>query len=143
MSAPAPTVAVGGIAFDEDGRVLLVRRGRPPSQGRWTIPGGRVEAGETLRAACAREMREETGLEVEVGQIVEVVERIGGREGAAPGYHFVIIDFLVAPRGGSLAAASDADDARFFGDGELDELPLTDGLRPVVERARSILDQNA
>jgi 8-oxo-dGTP diphosphatase len=131
-------VAVGGIAFDARGRVLLIERGRPPSVGRWTIPGGRVELGESLREACARELREETGLEVDVGPMVETLERIGRRADGGVEYHFVIVDFLVEVRGGQLAPASDVRDARFFARDELDTLPLTEGLMPVVDRARAM-----
>lgn len=141
--AVRPTVAVGGIAFDNQGRVLLIQRGRPPSAGRWTIPGGRVEPGETLAEACARELAEETGLVVEVGPLVEVLERIGrdpdgdsGSGSAALHYHFVILDFLVHVRGGRLAAAGDARDARWCTTADLAALPLTEGLEPVIARAR-------
>ena len=148
--AVRPTVAVGGIAFDDHGRVLLIQRDRPPSAGRWTIPGGRVEPGETLAQACARELAEETGLEVETGPLVEVLERIGrdpdaapnaqeaGGQGAALQYHFVILDFLVHVRGGRLAAAGDARDARWCTAADLAALPLTEGLEPVLERARAL-----
>jgi 8-oxo-dGTP diphosphatase len=136
MTPPAPVVAVGGIAFDAQGRVLLVQRGRPPGQGQWTIPGGRVELGESLQAACAREFREETGLDIEVGAVAEVVDRIG-REGDALRYHFVIIDFLVTVRGGALAPADDAMDVRWCTEADLDALPLTSGLLPVLRRARA------
>lgn len=141
--AVRPTVAVGGIAFDDQGRVLLIQRGRPPSAGRWTIPGGRVESGETLAEACARELAEETGLVVQVGPLVEVLERIGrDPDGNADSgstalqYHFVILDFLVHVRGGRLAAAGDARDARWCTTADLAALPLTEGLEPVIERAR-------
>jgi mutator protein MutT len=81
-----PEVCVGAIAVD-DGRLLMVRRGNPPAVGDWSVPGGRVEAGETLAEAVVREVAEETGLEVVCGELVGWVERMG------PGYHFVILDF--------------------------------------------------
>jgi ADP-ribose pyrophosphatase YjhB (NUDIX family) len=130
-----PEVAVGGIAFDERGRVLLVQRGRAPARGSWTIPGGRVEPGESLQQACAREFREETGLEIEVGEVAEVVDRMG-RDGERLLYHFVIIDFLVTVRGGALAPGDDAMDARWCSEADLDALSLTSGLLPVLRRAR-------
>ena len=139
MAAGRVEVAVGGIAFDGSGRVLLVERGHPPATGRWTIPGGRVELGETVREACARELAEETGLEVEVGPLVEVVDRIGAATaGGPPSYHFVIVDFLATVRGGRLTAGSDVTDARFCDAAELASLPLTDGLEPVLDRAREL-----
>jgi 8-oxo-dGTP diphosphatase len=141
--AVRPEVAVGGIAFDAHGRVLLVQRGNPPSAGFWTVPGGRVEPGETLDAACRREMHEETGLEVRVGALVEVVERIVRDDGGALRYHFVILDYVVEVVGGALTPASDARDARWCEDAELERLAridaLTDGLLPVIERARGLL----
>ena len=125
-----PTVAVGAIVFDGAGRVLVVERGRPPGVGRWTLPGGRVEAGETLVAAVAREVREETGLTVEVGTLAEVVERI------ADGFHYVILDYRARVIGGDVVAGDDARAARFVTTEELTSLPTTDGLLPVIERAR-------
>jgi ADP-ribose pyrophosphatase YjhB (NUDIX family) len=132
-----PEVAVGGIAFDERGRVLLVQRGTPPSVGSWTVPGGRVEPGETLDAACRRELHEETGLEVAVGPLVEAVERVMRDDAGALRHHFVILDYLVEVTGGALAPASDVRDARWCEPADLERLPLTDGLLPVIERARN------
>jgi ADP-ribose pyrophosphatase YjhB (NUDIX family) len=143
-NAVAPTVAVGGFVFDRDGRVLLVQRGRPPGEGLWTVPGGRLEPGETLVQGVAREVREETGLIVEVGVLACVVEHI------SDGYHYVILDYLARPIGGTLAAAPEAeagaftptagDDvtaAKFVDEPELAALPLTNGLAPLIERARA------
>jgi len=126
-----PTVAVAAIVFDDDGRVLVIRRGHPPGEGLWTVPGGRLEPGETLAAGVAREIAEETGLAVDVGPLAEVVERMGAD------YHFVILDYLARVTGGTLAAASDASDARFVTADELARLPVTDGLVAVIDRARA------
>ena len=130
-----PMVAVGGIAFDARGQVLLIQRGREPNFGLWSIPGGRLEMGETMQAAVVREMREETGLVVEVGPLVEAVDRIMFSGPRAVNYHFVILDFLVTVVGGTLRPDGDVDDACWFSREEAEEMPLTDGLWPVIERA--------
>jgi ADP-ribose pyrophosphatase YjhB (NUDIX family) len=129
--APRPTVAVGAFVLDGE-RVLLIRRGRPPGEGLWSVPGGKLEPGETLAQAVAREVREETGLVVEVGPLACVVERMGD------GYHFVILDYLARAIGGSLTAATDAAAARFVDDAELASLPTTEGLLDALTRARAI-----
>ena len=126
-----PIVGVGAIVFDDAGRVLLVERGRPPSQGLWSIPGGKLEPRETLAQAVAREVREETGLIVEVGALACVVERMGDD------YHFVLLDYFARVTGGTLAAASDARAARFVAIDEVAALPTTDGLIDVLARARA------
>jgi len=127
-----PVVAIGAIVFDAAGRVLLVERGRPPGVGQWTVPGGKLEPGETLERGVVREVREETGLTVEVGPLACVVERIGD------GYHFVILDYLARVLGdGVPLAGDDARHARFVDDAELAILPLTEGLADVLARARA------
>jgi ADP-ribose pyrophosphatase YjhB (NUDIX family) len=126
-----PIVAVGAFVFDREGRVLLVERAKPPGEGLWTVPGGRLERNETLAQAVAREVREETGLIVEVGALACVVERMGDD------FHFVILDYLARSIGGTLKAASDVRDARFVTEPEMNRLPLTDGLIPLLERARA------
>ena len=130
-SVARPQVAVGAIIFDNAGRILLVQRGTPPGLGRWTVPGGRVERGETLAQAVSREVREETGLEVEVGTLACVVERMGDD------HHFVILDYVGRVVGGSLRAGDDARDVRFVDGAELAGLPCTEGLVAVIERARA------
>lgn len=104
----------GAVVHDADGRLLLVRRGREPGRGLWSVPGGRLEAGETTAVAAAREVLEETGLVVEVGRVLGVVER-----GA-----YAITDHLATTVGGDLRAGDDADEARWVTAAELATLPL-------------------
>jgi ADP-ribose pyrophosphatase YjhB (NUDIX family) len=107
-----PVVGVGAVVLDGD-RVLLIKRGHEPLKGEWSLPGGSVEIGETLEAAIAREVREETGLDIEVGPIVEVLDRITRDAGGNVEHHFVLVDFVCRPAGGVLCGASDADDAEW------------------------------
>jgi len=125
-----PVCAVGAFVFDGD-RVLVIQRAKPPGAGLWSVPGGKLEAGETLAQAVAREVREETGLVVEVGPLACVVERMGD------GFHYVILDYLARAIGGTLGAASDARAARWATPDDLAQLPLTEGLAPILARARA------
>ena len=135
----APVVAVGVLLLDRtsDGRdhVLLVQRKQPPQAGRWTVPGGKVELGETLEEAALRELAEETGLACTLGPIVEILERVVRDAEKAIAYHYVILDFLGTQPRGALRAADDALDARWVAVEELSSLPLTDELEPVIRRA--------
>src|SRR6478736_1023463 len=88
-----PIVGVGSVIVDQR-RVLLIKRGSPPLLGEWSLPGGAVELGETLRAAAEREAHEETGLTVKAGEVIEVLDRIVPGAAGAPRYHYVLIDFL-------------------------------------------------
>ena len=106
-----PLVGVGGVVVHEN-RVLLVRRGREPLKGQWSIPGGLIDVGETLREAVIREVKEETGLDVEPVELVELLDRIHRQDGRVR-YHYVIADYLCRVTGGTLAAASDADAVRW------------------------------
>ncbi|MFZ0798914.1 MAG: NUDIX hydrolase [Terriglobales bacterium] len=123
----SPLVGVGAVIVDDrqhDRRVLLIRRGQPPLLGEWSLPGGVLECGETLREAVVREAREETGLVVETREMLGVYERvIRGDEGRVR-YHYVLIDFLCRPVGGDLKAGSDAADVRWFAPNELPLLNL-------------------
>ncbi|MCP9953947.1 NUDIX hydrolase [Actinomadura madurae] len=113
---------VGGIVRD-DGRLLLVQRGRPPGVGQWTIPGGRVEPGEDDHAAVARELREETGLDVAVGALAGSVRRPG-----PGGVTYDIHDYMATVVGGTLRAGDDASDVRWASADDLRDLPITPGL---------------
>lgn len=107
-----PIVGVGGLLFQ--GRsALLIKRGKPPGQGQWSIPGGAVKVGETLTEGLAREMVEEVGLNVTVGPLVEVVERIFLDDNGRALYHYVLMDYLCFPREGALNPGSDAAEARY------------------------------
>lgn len=109
--------------YDDARRLLLIRRGRPPQAGSWSLPGGRVEAGETPQQAVTREVAEETGLLVVPGRLVGRVERDG-----PGGVVYVIDDYACTAVGGRLLAGDDASEARFVGRGALDTLPLSTGL---------------
>ena len=129
-----PIVGVGSVVVDS-GRVALVRRSKEPLKGKWSIPGGALEIGETLRECAAREAREETGLEVEVEEILEVFDSIHpDRDGRAQ-YHYVLIDFLCRPVGGELCAGGDAVDARWVAAGELAALDLSPNAIRIISRA--------
>jgi 8-oxo-dGTP diphosphatase len=112
-----PVLGVGAVVLSA-GRVLLVRRGQEPLKGEWSLPGGAVELGETLEAGVRREVLEETGLIVENRGIVEVLDKIVF-EASRVRYHYVLVDFLCTVLGGSLRAASDAEDARWVERAEL------------------------
>jgi 8-oxo-dGTP diphosphatase len=125
---PAPVVCAGAVVRDVAGRLLLVRRGRPPSAGLWSVPGGRVEPGETPAQAAGREVREETGLTVSVGALLATVE-FGD---------YLVHDFAADVVGGDLRAGDDAADVRWCTFDEAALLPLTPGL---MDELRRMLDE--
>jgi 8-oxo-dGTP diphosphatase len=118
---------VGAIITGPGGRLLLIKRGHEPEAGRWSLPGGRIEPGETDQQALVREVREETGLEVAPGRLAGEVERPW-----PDGRVLVIRDYAATVTGGTLAAGDDADDARWAGQRDLEELPLTSGLEEAL-----------
>ena len=123
---PRPVVGVG-VLVEHEGRYLLVQRGKAPRKGLWAVPGGKVELGEPLADAAAREVLEETGLVVDVGDVIWVGEAIGDD------HHFVLIDFAASFVGGELVPADDAADARWVTRAEAFDLPLTDSMRELLE----------
>jgi 8-oxo-dGTP diphosphatase len=134
-----PIVSVGAVVVDGD-RVLLVKRGHEPLKGEWSLPGGVVELGETLGEALAREVREETGLDVAIGPVVEVLDRVQRAGDGRVEFHFVIIDYLCRARGGSLASASDADDVRWVAVADLGSFRPTASVSAVVRKAMHLCD---
>jgi len=128
----APLVGVGAIIIDRD-RVVLVKRGNPPLAGEWSIPGGMLELGETLRQAAVREALEETGLTVEVGALLGVYDRILRDADERTLYHYVLIDFLCRRIVGEPHAAGDAAEARWFAREEVGELSLAEDTSDVIK----------
>jgi ADP-ribose pyrophosphatase YjhB (NUDIX family) len=131
----SPLVGVGAVIVEhhrDDNRVLLIRRGQPPLLGEWSLPGGVLECGETLREAVAREAREETGLLVQTGEMLGVYERVIRDDVKRVRYHYVLVDFLCRAVGGDLQAGSDAADVRWFTRKELPALKLAYDANDVV-----------
>ena len=128
-----PIVGVGGVVIKGD-EVLLVRRGKPPMKGRWTIPGGMVELGESLPQAVQREINEETRLEVRAVDVIAVLDRIFKKSGRVR-FHYVIVDYACRVKSGKLRAASDVLDARWVKRTELSRYRLPTAARSVIRRA--------
>jgi ADP-ribose pyrophosphatase YjhB (NUDIX family) len=135
-----PLVGVGGVVIHR-GRVLLIRRGGEPLKGEWSIPGGLVELGEELAEGARRELKEETGLDIEPLEILTVFDRIF-RKGRRVRYHFVIVDFACRLRGGRLRPGSDVLEARWVRREELPKYHLTDKAYSVVLRAFKVLGKS-
>jgi len=137
-----PVVGVGAVIVSE-GKVVLIRRRFEPLAGRWSLPGGALELGETLETAVAREMREETGLEVEVGPIIEVFDRIMLDDEKRVQYHFVLVDYLCWPLSGDLRASSDVEAAVLVAPEDLGRYDLTDKATAVIEQALRLAREGA
>ena len=125
---------MGALIFDGDA-ILLVERGREPLKGYWSLPGGVLEIGESLKDGIRREVREETGLEVEPLEIVEVFERIMRDSEGKAEYHYVLIDYVCSAAGGTLGAADDSSAVAWVMRGDLAKYRLTDGTLTVIEKA--------
>jgi len=126
-------VGVGAIII-QGNQVVLVKRGHAPLQGKWSIPGGVLEIGETLRKAAIREAFEETGLSIEPGELLGVFERVLPDEKGRMKYHYVLIDFLCRRVAGELAAGDDADEVRWFRRDELAALELARETEEVIRK---------
>ncbi len=131
-NTPVPAIGVGGILFNDSHEVLLIKRNKPPAHGLWSIPGGKLESGESLVEACRREFHEETGLRVEVRHVVAVVDR------QLEGFHYVIIDFhvvLINPTHCKPVAQNDVLEAKWIALDELGQYDLVVGLTDIISKA--------
>jgi 8-oxo-dGTP diphosphatase len=134
-----PVIGVGAVILDGD-KILLEQRKNEPSKGKWSVPGGLVELGESMEDAVIREVKEETGLNVYEPQLVDVVNYVSYGERGAVIYHYVIVDYLVTVMGGKPKAASDAAALKWVPFNELDQYDLTESFRLFFDRNRPKLE---
>jgi 8-oxo-dGTP diphosphatase len=132
-----PRVGVGAVILHED-KVLLVRRGQSPSFGKWSLPGGLVELGESTRAAIAREIVEECGIGIRVVDVAGVLDRIVHDDAGRVRYHYVLVDYLAYPESLDVVAGSDAGDAQWFEIERVAELDTTQGLLDMIRRGEAL-----
>jgi len=129
-----PLIGVGALIFHR-GRILMAQRGKEPLKGWWSLPGGAVEAGETLETAIRREVLEETGLIVEPLRVHEIFERILRDAEGAPEYHYVLIDYICRITDGTPRAGDDVARVEWMRENQLPEIQITEGTLGVIERA--------
>jgi len=132
-----PRVGVGAVILHED-NVLLVRRGKSPSFGKWSLPGGLVELGETTREAIAREIVEECAIKIRIVDVAGVIDRIVKDDAGRVRYHYVLVDYLAYPDSMDVQAGSDAAEAQWFALDRVAELDTTPGLLDMIRRAEAL-----
>jgi mutator protein MutT len=135
-----PIIGVGAVII-KDGKILLEKRKNEPGKGKWSIPGGLVELGESVEQTVIREVKEETGLEVEKPEHIDVVDNVVRDENGKVKYHFVIIDYFVKLKGGTLEARSDAEELRWVAFDEVEKYDLTITFRAFFQRNRQKLEK--
>ncbi len=140
MYPDQPVVGIGAVII-QDGKIALIKRGNEPSKGKWTIPGGLVELGENLETAVIRETEEETLLDVENPQLIDVVDNVDLDEHGKVKYHYIIIDYLVHVKAGNIQAASDAEELRWVPFDEVENYNLTASFRVFFRENREKLEK--
>ncbi len=134
----APIATVGGIVLN-GASVLLAQRGRAPNKGRWSLPGGAIELGETARQAIEREVREECGIVIQAGEVADVLDILQRDPAGRLQFHYVVIDYVCKYVSGELIPGDDAADARWVRPGEFDTLNVLQRTRDVIAKARAVL----
>ena len=129
-----PIVGVGTVVMDSD-MVLMIKRGKPPRQGSWSLPGGAQELGETIREAARREVREETGLQIEIFGLVDVVDSVRSDADDKIEYHYTLIDLAGYSVGGTLMAGGDAQDCRWFTRTEINAMDIWSETKRIISLA--------
>lgn len=135
-----PVVGIGAVII-RNGEIALIKRGNEPSKGKWTIPGGLVELGEILETAVIRETKEETLLDIENPQLIDVVDNVDLDEHGKVKYHYIIIDYLVHVKAGNIQAASDAEELRWVPFDEVENYNLTASFRVFFRENRKKLER--
>jgi len=135
-----PIIGVGAVII-KDGKILLEKRKNEPGKGKWSIPGGLVELGESVEQTVVREVEEETGFEVEKPEHIDVVDNIIRDESGRVKYHFVIIDYFMRLKGGTLKAASDAEELKWVPLSDVEKYDLTKTFRAFFQRNRQKLEK--
>jgi len=131
---PSKPIVGVGVLIKREEEYLLIKRASDPDKGLWTIPGGTVKVGEKIREAAVREVQEETGLEVEIGELLDVIDKIVYDEADRIKYHFVIVDFPAVPKGGTVKASSDALEAKWVRREEFRQYPLTETFKLLLKK---------
>ena len=129
-----PIVGVGAVVMDSD-MVLMIKRGKPPRQGSWSLPGGAQELGETIREAARREVREETGLQIEIFGLIDVVDSVRSDADDKIEYHYTLIDLAGYSVGGTLMAGGDAQDCRWFTRTEINAMDIWSETKRIISLA--------
>ena len=135
----SPVLGVGAVIWNDKNEVVLIRRGKEPRRGQWSIPGGHLEWGEALHDAILREVREETSLIVEIAGLIDTVDLITQDGSGNVTRHYVLIDFAVRAIGGQLQAGSDAAEARWVAVSDLDQYELWSETRRIIEESRPLV----
>lgn len=129
-----PIVGVGVVVWHDE-RVLLIKRGKPPRAGHWSLPGGAQQLGETLAEAAKREVREETGIDIELGDIIATLDMIDRDQAGRVRHHYTLVDFVAEGLEAKLQAGDDALDARWFSRDEIDQLDLWSETLRIIDLA--------
>ena len=128
-----PVVGVGAVVV-RDGKALIIKRAHEPRKGEWSLPGGLLELGESLQDAARREIKEETGLDIEVGPVIETFDRVHRDDQGKIRYHFVIVDFVCSAGSGDAVPGSDAGGVAWVSAEEIDEYKVNDHAKAVILR---------